>query len=126
MAQLIHADPEQRPFAKVVQRIIAERKGYSFFTEGRYAEAIECYRNAITHTREGSRGRLKTGAGVALSSFMASNHDELHRSRLHTELTAVATEARSSEFPDVLAWATANLKKQDEGATDGWIAFEIP
>ena len=119
-------DSLHRPFPNVIRRLIAEKRAFSYFAEGRHLDAEQSYREALAFTRPGSRGSLKVRAGRALAAFMGSGRDVTALAELRKELSEVSDAARAAGHPDVVQWSAANLAKIDAGVVDSFVPYEMP
>ncbi len=125
MLRLVAPGSDQRPFERVVRRFCSEKRAYSYFLEGRFADALQCYHEALAHTTPGMRAALKVQGGLALTEFMASARGNENREKLRDTLQIVAADAQVGGFPDVAEWATRNLAQVDAGTADAPIPFEL-
>ena len=127
MARLVVDGSEQLPYAKVLRRLIAEKRAYSFFAEGKYRDAIVCYRDALTFIPdEAVRSRLKVRGGIALTKFMASAKSQVDVEALRCELEEISSAATSAPAPDVAGWADENLQRIEGKRLSEWVPFEAP
>ena len=109
-----------------MRRLVAEKRAYSFFAEGRYLDAERHYREALDFTEPGSRGSLKVRAGSALAAFMGSIRDAGATSALRGLLSEISSAATAEGYPDVVQWSAANLARIDAGAVDSFVPYEMP
>jgi hypothetical protein len=121
--ELLVEDPStRRPWARIVKRILAERRAYSYHVEGRYDDADKYYQVALPLA--GDRGRLKVRGGIAINNFMRAARDQTSREALRFGLVQLTIEAED-RFPDVFRTAKENIMKVDDGAVDGFVPFDV-
>lgn len=126
--QCLEGTDEQvgRPFPRVARRIIAERRAYSFYVEGRFNDAAAQYGVAQQFTKTNSRGALKVRGGQLLALFQASGRNAMALSELQRGLSTILDLARAQGFPDVVAWSASNLEKIQKSQLDSWVPFDNP
>ena len=127
MARLVVDESEQLPWAAALRRLIAEKRGYSYFVEGRYQDSIACYSAAVAFIKpKAVRSLLKVRGGIALATFMDSARSPVDVDALRLELSEVAAAAEVEPAPDVVGWASENLKLIDANRLGEWVPFEAP
>lgn len=125
MVRLIDESANHQPFARVLRRLTHEKRGFSYFVEGRYQEAVLSYEQALEYTTPDSRGNLKARGGRALARYMGSARTADDLTDLNEDLVTIRTTAEARAYPDVVGWSVANLRLVEGGQLDRWEPFEL-
>lgn len=107
------------PTTDLVDRIVAERRAYSFRVEERWAEALSWYRKAAALAPAGSRDAAKVAGGAAVAHWLAGAANS------EAADTFAALVETASEWPDVRDAAEANHAAAARGDRASAVPFDL-
>lgn len=98
--------------AETVRRLYWEKRGFTYYFEDAFDEALRCYDRAITHAGDDPRGDLKVRGARALCLYLAQPE---RTAEALTATRAVLRGATEGGYGDVAEFADYNLRSMERG-----------